>query len=441
MSVPAGPVSDRRLVVTMRHAMHTAVALLTLVAVLRAWLQRAAVPAGQTRAWLALGAAGLLLLLYAAGSTRPHPLSDRVGRRDPLSPLPLGPGTRWWLAGLLLVWGLGVLVADGFAWVAFPLFFLALLALPGPAGPLAVLAMVGWAVAGGAGRDHLWGRPTAPPSVGAWLGPLLGALVALLGHAIYGQLRRDALRHRALLDELRRTHEDLAATEHANGVLAERERLAREIHDTIGQGLASIVVLARTCRPDDPQGLALIETTARENLTEARRFIRDLGGGPAGAAGLQTALRGLVADTAHRSQAAGHRLDVTLSVTGSPPPQLDPATATALHRGTQATLANVLQHAQASRCAVGLGWFGDEVVVDVVDDGVGFDPAAPEPSDESAHFGLRGLRARLAAVGGAVSVDSVPGEGTTVALTAPVRHTAVDPAPTSHPPAPSQEQP
>lgn len=421
--------------------MHTAVGLLTLVAVLRSWLQRTTVPAGETRVCLALGAAGLLLLLYAAGSARPHPLSDRFGHHDPLSPLPLGPATRWWLAGLLLLWGLGVLATDGFAWVAFPMFFLALLALPGPGGPLVVLALVGWAVAGGSARDHLWGGPIAPPAVGAWLGPLLGALVALLGQAIYVQLRRDALRHRALLDELRRTHEDLAATEHTNGVLAERERLAREIHDTIGQGLASIVVLARTARPDDPQALALIETTARENLAEARRFTRDLDGGPASAAGLEAALRGLVADAARRSQAAGHPLDVTVSVTGNPPSQVAPATMTALHRGTQATLANVLRHARASRCAVGLGWFGDEVVVDVVDDGVGFDPAAPGPSDGTAHFGLRGLRARLAEVGGAVTVDSVPGEGTTVALTAPVRHTAAGRTPDPHPPAQPQEQP
>ncbi len=77
----------------------------------------------------------------------------------------------------------------------------------------------------------------------------------------------------------------------------------------------------------------------------------------------------------------------------------------------QGALANVRQHALATRVVVSLSYAPDELLVDVVDDGSGFDPAATPQSADAGGFGLRAMRERLAALGGTLGVESAPGEG------------------------------
>ena len=98
--------------------------------------------------------------------------------------------------------------------------------------------------------------------------------------------------------------------------------------------------------------------------------------------------------------------------------ELDPEQVETLHRAAQSLVANVQQHAEAAHCVLTLAWWPDRVSLDVVDDGRGFDPAAARPGHDGGD-GLRLLRRRLARAGGEVSIDSAPGEGTTVGLTLP----------------------
>lgn len=388
-----------RLDTTLRHALHTAVIILLAVGVLRAWQQASGLPDGHGRAVVATVLGVAFAAAYVSGV-----LLER--RSSQLARLV-------WVTCLVGLWVVGATLTEGFLWVAFPLYFLVLAVVPGVWGLAAVVSMVGWSVVATVVRTRLDGVDRSDLPLGSWLGPLIGALAAILAYAVFVQLRRDAERHRALVAELRAAQTELAASERTAGMLAERERLAREIHDTIAQGLGSIVMLARTAPDRDAAAtLSLIETTARDNLVEARRFVRDLAsGGPS----LQDALRTLARDTTARSAAAGQPLEVSARTEG-PERSLAQPIVDALHRGAQASLANVVQHAAARRCVLTLTWWPDRVGLDVADDGVGFDPSA-DRSPES--FGLSGLRARLAPLGGTVDVDSAPGEGTTVSMIVP----------------------
>lgn len=432
-----------RLAFTLQHAMHVVVVVLLGAAVLRASAVGGGLVHGLGRTTAATLVAIVFFGVYLAGLRFLHSDTDLVG----------GVGSGWstatrassgvwvWLSALSLIWGAGVMVSDGFVWVALPLYLLVLGLLPDRAGAVAAFVLMVMSVGLGLLHGRVAGVATSSE---VWLGMLVPACVALVGRVVFVQLRLDARRHRELAARLAAAHDSLAATERTQGVLAERERLAREIHDTIGQGLASIVVLARTAHSGSmnmsdaaaaadgqvadtrdrsrAETLALIESTARDNLAEARRFIRDLG--HPGEASLEESLRLLAQDAQRRTAAAGEPLDVEFAVEGRAPSDMDDRLTAALHRGVQASVANVIQHAHATRCRIGLAWFADHVVVDVVDDGVGFDPRS---IDDREHFGLTALHSRAAEAGIDVTLDSAPGEGTTVALSAPLAAPALPP--------------
>src|SRR5439155_4680856 len=114
-------------------------------------------------------------------------------------------------------------------------------------------------------------------------GPVLGAAVAVATVSGYRALYRESEQRRRLIDELQTTRRDLDAAQREAGVLAERERLAREIHDTLAQGLSSIQLLLsaaeRRLSTSDSAALDQIRaarTAASDNLAAARRFVRDL---------------------------------------------------------------------------------------------------------------------------------------------------------------------
>ncbi|MFD0568927.1 sensor histidine kinase [Kitasatospora gansuensis] len=199
------------------------------------------------------------------------------------------------------------------------------------------------------------------------------------------------------------------------GRLAERQRLAREIHDTLAQGLSSIVLLARSAEsalPADPgaarERIAEVGRTASANLAEARRFVQAL---------TPPALDGVTLTEALRRLADGQ--GVAFHLDGEPYP-LPVEAEVALLRLTQEALANAARHAEAQAVAVTLTYLDDEVTLDVFDDGVGFDPLAL-PSGAGRRFGLHGMRERIAALGGRLTVESAPGEGTVVAVSLPLR--------------------
>ncbi|MFD2091977.1 sensor histidine kinase [Blastococcus deserti] len=236
-----------------------------------------------------------------------------------------------------------------------------------------------------------------------------------ISHVLWQSVRRGEL-----IQELELTRADLAVAEHERGVLAERERLAQEVHDTLAQGYTSIVVLAQTAtaqvgRDDDAvrERLALIEEVARENLAEARAMV---------AAFRPVALDGstLVDALARLAERFGRETGLSVRVDTS---ALDGGLVlrrdeeVVLLRGAQEALTNVRRHAAAHAVVIRVSVVGDEgarqVSVHVEDDGVGFDPARAHGS------GLDGLRDRVSSVGGEVDVASAPGEGTRVTVRVP----------------------
>ncbi|SFF70654.1 sensor histidine kinase [Blastococcus tunisiensis] len=243
-----------------------------------------------------------------------------------------------------------------------------------------------------------------------------------LGLWISHVLRQSAERA-SLIAELERTRAELAGLHHAQGMVAERERLAREVHDTLAQGYTSIVVLAQTAAAALPPGsagsaerLALIEEVARENLAEARAMVAAFSSVALDSATLVEALERLV-DRFGRETGLTTRLDT--AALGDGGTELSRSEEIVLLRGAQEALANVRRHAAATAVVLRIGRVGTgesaQVSVHVEDDGVGFDPAS------APGVGLAGLRDRAEEVGGAVDVVSAPGEGTRVTVRVPAR--------------------
>ncbi|WP_341870247.1 sensor histidine kinase, partial [Streptomyces albidochromogenes] len=314
-----------------------------------------------------------------------------------------------WLAALGLAWLILLALSPDGLWAAFPLYFLQLHLLPVRWGLTAVAATAAAAVAG----FVLHGQTVTP---GTFIGPLLGAAVAVatvLGHqALY----RESERRRELIDELLATREDLAAAERTAGTLAERERLAREIHDTLAQGLSSIQLLLRAAERVLPAGdpaaahVRQARETAQDNLAEARRFVRALTPPGLEHDSLAAALERLCAATPGCA--------VRFGVSGTPV-RLPTPYEVALLRVAQSALANTVRHAAATRAEITLSFMETSVALDVVDDGAGFDPSAPRPGSGGG-FGLPAMRARARTLGGTLSVESAPGRGTAVAITLPL---------------------
>jgi signal transduction histidine kinase len=226
---------------------------------------------------------------------------------------------------------------------------------------------------------------------------------------------------RQLIEQLEATRSELAAAEREGGRLAERQRLARDIHDTLAQGFVSIVLQLQAAEAELPEDatqarghLERARRTARENLAEARRLVWDLRPEALSAAPLGQALRRLAGRVEEETG-----LDATATVTGTPQP-LSPDAEVTLLRVTQEALANVTRHANAGRVAVTLSYMDGEATLDVRDDGSGFASTA-DGYGPNGGLGLRGMRERIEALGGRLAVESAPGQGTTIAVTVPVR--------------------
>ncbi|GLU87525.1 two-component sensor histidine kinase [Kocuria sp. NBRC 114282] len=367
----------------------------------------------------------MLGLAYLSGTVAEH--RAFLGVRPRARPASAGV----WLAAVLVLWCLLALRAPDFSWVVFPLFFVVQAVLPTMPSLIAVAGLTAVVIATQALHAGTGGFGT-----GQVIGPVLGAVFAVIAAWAYRALWRDAQRHRRTVVALQAAREELAHREHRAGVLAERDRLSREIHDTLAQGLASIVLFSRAAqdslaqdRPDAAaEQLQVLESTASADLAEARRFVQGLAS-PRLAAGLESALRDLVDGLQGRAESAGTDLSVSLRVEGEPR-DLEQATEAVLLRAAQTCLSNVETHARASRAAVTLAYWPETVTLDVVDDGVGFDAAAPHRPGRDGGYGLPHLRRRARELGGRLSIESRPGAGTAAALQLP--------APVARPSTPQQ---
>jgi len=259
-------------------------------------------------------------------------------------------------------------------------------------------------------RADIAGGGLVPALAYAGAGLLVAMVMGLWITRIIEQSRRRA----DLIAELGATRDELAAVSREAGALAERARVARDIHDTLAQGFTSVLLqleAAETELAGNPDAtrrhLGAARRTSRASLAEARSLIGALTPPDLRAASLPEALGRLALRT---GQEIG--VDIALDVTGSP--RAVPANhEVVLFRAAQEALANVGKHAAAQTVQIGLSYADESVRLRVRDDGAGFDPAATNG------FGLTGMRSRVAEVGGTMAVDSTPGHGATLRIELP----------------------
>lgn len=219
-----------------------------------------------------------------------------------------------------------------------------------------------------------------------------------------------------LVDELTSAQHEVAALHRDKGMSDERERIAREIHDTLAQTLAGLVILAeqagRRSRQGDSSGAASttarLESVAREALDEARALVARTAAVPSDDA-LEAAIERLV---------ARFRDDTGLEILVRSPRDvggLDRDRQVVILRCLQEALSNVRRHAHADRVVIDVSRDEDGVVRLVVqDDGRGFDRDAG-----TVGYGLEGMRDRVALADGVLEVRSAPGAGTTLSVALP----------------------
>jgi signal transduction histidine kinase len=234
-----------------------------------------------------------------------------------------------------------------------------------------------------------------------WVAVMVGWLV--------GRLRAQ---RRAVI-ELNQQLAHYAATAEQLAVSQERNRLARELHDTLAHSLSGVSVQLEAAQAlwerDDTAARKMVDQalgSTRHGLAEARRALRALRASPLDDLGL-----GLAVGTLAESVAARANLRLTLAVPGHLEP-LPPEVEQAVYRIAQEVLSNVARHAEASQVSVTLARHNGQITLTIHDDGRGFDPT----DVEEGHYGLRGLCERAAMLGGTLVIDSHPQQGTTVTL-------------------------
>lgn len=283
-------------------------------------------------------------------------------------------------------------------------------------------AVVGSAVvASSMAVGHAAGQGWAPDAVGSAVviallsfGLSMGLGLWITRIAAYGEERA------RLLDELTAAQDRLAHANRDAGMLEERERIARDIHDTIAQSLTGIVLLAqragtelRAGGDDAPAAtpaaatVAAIEENARDALAEARGLVAAVSPASLDDGGVVAAVRRFAARFERET-------GIPVAVTDDVRDPVARDTEVVLLRCVQEALANVRKHAGASRTTVHLVSADGAASVRIEDDGCGFDVGAPHDG-----FGLEGMRRRLGVDGGRLDVTSGP--GTCLTATVPTR--------------------
>lgn len=322
----------------------------------------------------------------------------------------VGPAPGVELAGTVVLTVVLMALAPDFVWVAFPVFLWCFQYWPPRVAVPVVTVLAAAAIATGVAHARSF-------DLGQVLGPLIGAVVAAVMALGYKSLAAENDQRRRLIEDLERTREHLATTEREAATLAERQRIAREVHDTVTQGLSSIAMLLQAADAQldaDPsrsrRHIDLALRTARENLEESRRFVRALTSPSLDDAPLDAA----IADACRRFEEETG-IDARFSVAGEPRP-LGAEHQLALFRVAQGALGNVRRHSGATRVDVTVTFQDDVVNLDVVDDGSGFDPVGAR---NGGGFGLTAMAERLGDIDGTLVVESAPGSGTAVAASLP----------------------
>ncbi len=248
-------------------------------------------------------------------------------------------------------------------------------------------------------------------------------LFVVIYTTLYGRESEARQKAQSLAEELEAANRQLGeyAGEIETLTLAnERERMARELHDTLAQGLAGLILQLEAADAHLSSGRAeraqaIVQQAmgrARTALAEARRAIDDLRSGERTPDALERSLR---SEVEHFSQATGIPCELTLSLPEALPVELEDPVCRLVAEG----LTNVARHAQASRAWVRIQPLDAGLEIVIGDNGRGFDPE--QETARPGHYGLLGMRERARLAGGSLAVETAPGKGTILMLTLPVK--------------------
>ena len=323
-----------------------------------------------------------------------------------------------WMLALTAVWVAAMFLTPVAVYWVFILFFLFMRAFNGWYGVVGVVGVLAISI--------LVQIPDGL-TLGGVMGPTVSALVVIMITYAFKVIARVSAEREALIQELVDTQEALALKEREAGVVQERQRLAHEIHDTVAQSLSSIQMLLHAAERDlmstglEREELAsplrrieVARHSASDNLAETRAMIAALTPAPLSETSLPEALERIAGSFAQAGE-----MDITVDVDGQPR-QLPMRVEAGLLRIAQGAVGNVVKHSGASMARVTLTFAPDEVRLDVVDNGQGFDvDALPERPSGLGHLGLDAMRTRARELGGELIIESAPSGSTELSIVVP----------------------
>lgn len=342
----------------------------------------------------------------------------------------------WWQAGpnkgglptiiyfavTIGLWYILLSMSDYFYWLLFGLYWQIFAFLPVPWAICANIFLSSLTFYHG---FEMWGATPFWDSTFFWIYLIItfsGSFMTLWIDEIVNQSRE----RKALIIQLEQTQAELSNAERKAGMLAERQRLAREIHDTLAQEFTSIVMHLEAADQALPKKYITVQhhldqarQTARSSLAEARRVMQNLRPDILERSSLPDAIKRVVERWSQEC-----KIKAQTTITGeieSLPTQIE----VTLLRAIQEGLANVRKHAQASVVQVTLSYMGDVLLLDVQDNGIGMAAAGiNEREGQHEHiiggFGLTAMRERVEQIGGSLLIESEPEEGTTLVISIPI---------------------
>lgn len=231
--------------------------------------------------------------------------------------------------------------------------------------------------------------------------------------------QKESERNRDLLEQLQNAQASLAERERDAGVMQERQRLAGEIHDTVAQQFTSIIANLRAAEEMErngnvqaPHHRQLALDAAQQGLRDSRAMLSTMQPDVA----RSQPLRGLLSDVINQTDEE----HITFVEEGTAQ-SITRAQETILVRALQEALRNIQKHAQADTVAVTLTWLEDEVLLDIADDGIGFDIDTIAAGEDGFQLGLVTMQRRIESAGGTMVLDSTPGEGASLTISFPLK--------------------
>lgn len=230
----------------------------------------------------------------------------------------------------------------------------------------------------------------------------------------------EAERNAALVNELKRTQQSLVEREREAGIEQERRRMAGEIHDTIAQHFASIITNLRAASEVGSRDPVVTQkhldhafSAAQQGIVDSRAMLSTMQPDVLLGRTLADVLKSMVDDWSEYALVGAKFREEGYAA------NLSRDQEALLVRGLQESLRNIGKHAQASEVQVALSWLEDEMLLDISDNGLGFDPTTVNSGADGYHMGLLTMESRVQSAGGTFALESSPGDGTSIAISFP----------------------